>query len=134
MGTEQDKRVTWIDREGATGEIFRIGKDVAFREGAKRLRVVACSTPDSDYRRSFVSAANVLAEAWGGAIDVVLDFSRAAPPGPGQAVGLCRDLHASGSVQRIVIRRHRGMPAWLLSAVSAILRRAGTPVEVEDSE
>ena len=52
----------------------------------------------------------------------------------GQAVGLCRDLHASGVVDRIVILRHPSMPAWLLSAVSKILQTAGLPVDIEETK
>ena len=109
------------------------GDDVVYRDGGRRLRVVALATPDKAYRKAFVEAVSVVACGIGEAVDIVLDFSGSAPPGPGQAVGLCRDLSASGDVDRIVILRHPDMPGWLLSAVSKILQTAGLPVETEEA-
>ena len=109
-----------------------MGDDVVYRDGGNRLRVVAVATPDKAYR-AFVEAVSVVARSIGEAVDIVLDFSGSAPPGPGQAVGLCRDLSASGHVDRIVILRHPDMPGWLLSAVSKILQTAGLPVEMEEA-
>ena len=104
------------DPSASSGEVFRVGDDVVYRDGGNRLRVVAVATPDKAYRKAFVEAVSVVARSIGEAVDIVLDFSGSAPPGPGQAVGLCRDLSASGDVNRIVILRHPDMPGWLLSA------------------
>ncbi len=106
---------------------------MAYREGGNRLRIMASSTPDKAYRQAFLEAVDVVAQAWGTRIEIVLDFSKSVPSGPGQAVRLCRELHASGHVDRIVVLQHPGVPAWLLSSVSRILRSAGLPVEVEEA-
>ena len=133
MSQETQSQLAWIDPAAQSGEVFRLGDDVVYRDGPRRLRVVALSTPDKVYRRAFVEAVSVVAAGVGDRVQIVLDFSSAAPPGPGQAVGLCRDLHASGDVERIVILRHPDMPAWLLSAVSKILQTAGLPVDIEEA-
>lgn|GEM_PF-5056685 len=93
---------------------------------------MAMSTPDRAYRQAFLDAVSVIVEAWDTPVEIVLDFSISGPPVPGQAVGLCRDLHASGHVERIVILRHPNMPGWLLVGVSKILQSAGLPVEIEE--
>lgn len=134
MSQETQIQVAWRDPRASSGEIFRVGKDIVYRDGNKRLRVVALSTPDSAYREAFVEAVSAVAETMEERLDIVLDFSASAPQGPGQAVGLCRDLHASGVVDRIVILRHPSMPAWLLSAVSKILQTAGLPVDIEETK
>lgn len=133
MSRDPQNLLSWPDPSASSGEVFRVGDDVVYRDGGRRLRVVAVATPDKAYRAAFVEAVSVVARGIGEAVDIVLDFSGSAPPGPGQAVGLCRDLSASGHVDRIVILRHPDMPGWLLSAVSKILQTAGLPVETEEA-
>ena len=134
MPQDIQHRLAWRDPSALSGEVFRLGDDVVYRDAQKRLRVVALSTPDKAYRLAFVEAVSVVAKSIGERVDLVLDFSGAAPSGPGQAVTLCRDLHASGDVARIIILRHPDMPGWLLSAVSKILQTAGLPVDIEDPQ
>jgi hypothetical protein len=133
MASAIHSHLAWRDPSASSGEVFRLGQDVAYREGGNRLRIMASSTPDKAYRQAFLEAVDVVAQAWGTRIEIVLDFSNSVPSGPGQAVRLCRELHASGHVDRIVVLQHPGVPAWLLSSVSRILRSAGLPVEVEEA-
>ena len=69
--------------------------------------------------------------AWGGSIELVLDFDGQGPPAPGEALHLCRALGASGHVDKITLIEKPWMPARLVSAVLALLRVSGTPVYVE---
>ena len=77
----------------ASSEVFRWGRR-GYRDGGRRLRVVALATPDKAYR-AFVEAVSVVACGIGEAVDIVLDFSGSRPRAR-QAVGL------QGQVRRVM--------------------------------
>ena len=132
MSRDPQNLLSWPDPSASSGEVFRVGDDVVYRDGGRRLRVVALATPDKAYRKAFVEAVSVVACGIGEAVDIVLDFRLGAPRARTGRRSR-RDLSASGHVDRIVILRHPDMPGWLLSAVSKILQTAGLPVETEEA-
>jgi hypothetical protein len=124
--------IEWIDTPSNAGQLFRIGADVAYWEGGRTLRIEAVSVPDQSYRQAILSAIAVLSERWDGPIELVLDFIGSGPPGPGEAMALCRSLKECGQVERIVVVKQPWMPGMLLSAVTRLLRASGMVFEVRE--
>jgi len=122
----------WINPRLDTGELFRVGADVAYRESGRVVRLEAVSIPDSQYRAALVEALHTIVQAWGESIELVLDFGHSVPAGPGDALALCRSLKESGLVERIVVIQPPWMPAFLLSAVTRILSTSGMPFDVRE--
>ena len=126
------RSLVWIEPVSEAGEVFRIGADVAYREGHRTLRIAAVSIPDADYRRAMIEAIGRLSEQWGGPLELVLDFVGSGPPGPGESMALCRSLKASGLVERMVVIKQPWMPTMLLKAVTRLLSSSGMPFDVRE--
>ena len=122
----------WIEPVSEAGAIFRIGADVAYREGDRTLRIAAVGAPDADYRRSMIEAVEHLAQQWGGPVELVLEFVGSGPSGPGDSLALCRALRASGLVERMVVVKQPWMPALLLAAVTRVLSTSGMPFDIRE--
>ncbi len=121
-------KVDWIDPESSEGPVFRIGTDVAFRDGERVIRICTRTAPDHAYRLGIESALGELVVRWGGALELVLDFEGRGPPQPGQALQMCRSLTNLGHIHRITLIQKDWMPPSLVSAVLALIRASGTPV------
>jgi len=132
MTNEKALSVVWIDRDAASGPVFRIGSDIALRDGENQLRICTQTTPDHAYRLGLEGAVSELVDRWGGGLELVLDFEGRGPPRPGQALRMCQSLTESGHVERITLLRKSWMPSSLVSAVLALIRASGTPVFVRD--
>ena len=128
MAQVKPMTIEWIDPEVQEGPVFRIGSDVAIRDGANCLRMCTQTTPDHAYRLGLESALGDLAERWGGSLELVLDFEGRGPPQPGQALQMCRSLTSLGHIHRITLIQKEWMPSSLVSAVLALIRASGTPV------
>ena len=115
------------------GPVFRIGPDLALREGENQLRICAQATPDADYRQALEGAVSELVERWGCSLELILDFKGQGPPQPGQALGMCRSLSSSGHVERITLIKKPWMSSSLVSAVLSLIRASGTPVYVREA-
>ena len=124
----------WIDPEAKAGPVFRVGPDVAIRDGERQLRICAQATPDSAYCFALEGAVAELVERWGGSIELILDFQGRGPPQPGKALGMCRSLTNAGHVERIILIQKPWMPASLFAAILALIRASGTPVFVRDAQ
>ena len=124
--------IEWIEPPSNAGQVFRIGADVAYWEGGRTLRIEAVSVPDRSYREAILSAIAELSKRWGGPVELVLDFVGSGPPGPGEAMALCKSLKDSGQVERIVVVKQPWMPGVLLSAVTRLLRASGMVFEVRE--
>ena len=125
--------IEWIDPEVQNGPVFRIGADVAIRDGANSLRICTQTTPDHAYRLGLESALGDLVERWGGPLELVLDFEGRGPPQPGQAMQMCRSLTSLGHIHRITLIQKEWMPSSLVSAVLALIRASGTPVFLRET-
>ena len=124
----------WIGPRSNTGEIFRIGADVAYWDGGRTLRIKAVSVPDSTYRQALLDAMDTLVSEWGGPIELVLDFAGKGPPGPGEAMALCKALKASGLMGRMVVIKQPWMPDFLFGAVTRLLKASGVAFDVRESD
>jgi hypothetical protein len=118
----------WTDLNARTGEVFRIGRDVGIRDGDRVLRIEAVSTPDASHRLAAVAAVRALSDQWGGPVELVLDFVGHGPPGPGESLQLCRELVASGSLERIALIKKSWMPGFVVSGVVRALSGVGVPI------
>ena len=132
IASKTGQAVEWMEPVSDAGEVFRIGADVAYRDGERTLRIAAVSTPDADYRRSMIAAIQHLSQEWGGPVELVLEFVGSGPPGPGDSLALCRALRASGLVERMVVIKQPWMPALLLAAVTRVLSTSGMPFDVRE--
>ena len=133
MSPITDMAAEWIDPDAEVGPVFRIGPDLAVRDGERTLRIRAQATPNAAYRCALEGAISDLVERWGGSIELILDFEGRGPPQPGQALGMCRSLAASGHVDRITLIQKPWMPASLVAAILSLIRASGTPVYVRES-
>ena len=133
MSSVEPLAVEWIDPDTASGPVFRIGSDLAIRDGEKELRICAQMTPDTAYRLGLESALAALVIRWGSGLDLVLDFEGRGPPRPGEALEMCRSLTTSGHIERITLIQKPWMPRSLVSAVLALIRASGTPVFLRES-
>ena len=124
--------VEWIDPQAQSGPVFRMGSDVAIREGTHTLRICTQTTPDHAYRLGLESVLGELAVRWSGSLELVLDFEGRGPPQPGQALQLCRSLTRLGHIHRITLVEKDWMPPSLVSAVLALIRASGTPVFLQE--
>ncbi len=124
--------IEWIDPDASQGPVFKIGADLAIRDGENQLRICAQTTPNSAYRQQLESAIAALVERWGCSLELILDFEGRGPPQPGQALGMCRSLASSGHVERITLIQKPWMPASLVSAVMSLIRASGTPLYVRE--
>ena len=125
--------IEWIDPDASLGPVFRIGSDLAVRDGPNQLRICAQTTPNAAYRKQLESAVSDVVERWGCSLELILDFEGRGPPQPGQALGMCRSLASSGNVERITLIQKPWMPASLVAAVLSLIRASGTPVFIRES-
>tara|TARA_B100000575_G_C23062146_1_gene611523 strand:+ start:876 stop:1280 length:405 start_codon:yes stop_codon:yes gene_type:complete len=133
MEQERPSTLQWTDREAASGEVFRLGRDVGLRDGEFTLRIEASVTPDADYREGAVAAVRELSQRWGGPVVLVLDFVGYGPPGPGESLKLCRDLVATESLAEITLLHKPWMPRLLVSGVVKVLKGVGVPVSLVEA-
>ena len=134
IASQTASSIEWIEPQSASGEVFRVGADVAFWEGDRVLRIEAVSVPDRAYRQSLLEAVDRLSRQWGGPLELVLDFVGKGPPGPGEAMALCKSLKASGQIERIIVVKQPWMPVVLLSAVTRLLSASGMTFEVREAD
>jgi hypothetical protein len=123
----------WTDENAASGEVFRIGRDVAHRDGDRTLRIEAETALNAEHREAAVAAVRALSERWGGPIALVLDFVGHGPPSPGESVQLCRELMQSGSLERIVLLKKPWMPGFVVAGVTRVLSAVGVPFSLSES-
>ena len=128
MANVKPMMVEWIDAEVQAGPVFRIGTDIAIRDGLNTLRICTQTTPDHAYRLGLEAALAELSLRWGSSLELILDFEGRGPPQPGQALQMCRSLTAQGYIHRITLVQKDWMPPSLVSAILALIRASGTPV------
>ncbi len=128
-------QVTWIDKDAATGPVFRIHREGFVdtysreRQGQRVLRLKTRNAPPTDYVEPAVQAFRELAAHWGGPIVFVIDPDVSKPPAAAFLYEWSRRAFANGSVDQSYMVMSNTVTVALGKLVCRMFVAGGMPID-----